>query len=156
MDAPLTPARPVTTSDGPGASDPVDGGRPGGADDRPEVDAGLVRIRELVARARRRLRAQGALDGATTASIVASAGALATVFAVRTETIGTGAGLGLLAASAGVIGVGAVLGALRRLDDEQVARRIDRASGLADRLSTAIAFAPELARPLPGSVAAAT
>src|SRR5678815_1645815 len=39
-----------------------------------------------------------------------------------------------------MIVAGAVLKASRRLDDELVARRIDRASNLADRLSTAIAF----------------
>jgi len=33
-----------------------------------------------------------------------------------------------------------VVKAARRLDDELVARRIDRASNLSDRLSTAIAF----------------
>src|SRR5690606_20963218 len=36
--------------------------------------------------------------------------------------------------------LGALVSAARRLDDEHVARRIDRASNLADRLSTAIAF----------------
>lgn len=115
--------------------------------DGASVADGMAAIGRLIDRGRRRLRAQGALEGATTASIVASAGALAAVWAVRTERIEAGAGVALLAASAGVIGVGAVLGALRRLDDEQVARRIDRASGLADRLSTAVAFAPQLADP---------
>lgn len=120
-------------------------GRP--EDDAPAVAAGMAAIGRLIGRGRRRLRAQGALEGATTASILASASALTTVFLVRTERLETGAGIGLLVASAGVLGAGALLGALRRLDDEQVARRIDRASGLADRLSTAVAFAPELERP---------
>ena len=112
----------------------------------PRVAAELAPIRVLVARARTRLRLQGALEGATTSSILASASALAAVFAVRTELIASATGLGLLAASAGVVAVGAVLGALGKLDDEQVARRIDRACGLADRLSSAVAFDRALSR----------
>ena len=102
--------------------------------------ANLGRVRGVVASARRRLRVQGAFEGATTASILASASALTTVFAVRSEAIAPGTGIGLLAACGSVIAVGAVLGATRKLDDEEVARKVDRASGLADRLSTAIAF----------------
>lgn len=102
--------------------------------------ADLGRVRAVVATARHRLRAQAALEGATTASILASASALGTVFAVRLEAIGPATGVGLLAACGGVIAAGAIVGATRRLDDEDVARRVDRASGLADRLSTAIAF----------------
>ena len=124
------------------------GGAPGHADDEATgVTGGMAEIGALIARGRRRLRAQGALEGATTASIVASASALTTVFAVRAEHLDPATGIALLVASAGVLGVGALIGALRRLDDEAVARRIDRASGLADRLSTAVAFAPVLARP---------
>ena len=124
------------------------------SDDGPGLAAGMNEIAALIARARRRLRLQGALEGATTASIVSSASALAAVFAVRTEHLEPATGLALIAASVGVIGVGAIVGALRRLGDEQVARRIDRASNLADRLSTAVAFAPGLARPAPGTSAA--
>ena len=97
-------------------------------------------VRGLIGAARTRLRMQGALEGAVTSSIVASASALGAVFLVRTEAISPQLGIGLLVGSAGLIGVGAVLGALGRLDDEQVARKIDRASGLADRLSSAVAF----------------
>jgi hypothetical protein len=99
-----------------------------------------ARIRALVAKARGRLRVQGALEGAATALIVATVAALVVVFAVRTEVIEPGLGQGLLAACGGIVLLGAILGASRRLDDELVARRVDRASGLADRLSTAIAF----------------
>jgi hypothetical protein len=45
----------------------------------------------------------------------------------------------LIAAAAAVV-AGAAIKASQRIDDERVARRIDRASNLADRLSTAIAF----------------
>ncbi len=97
-------------------------------------------IRTLVGQARTRLRLQGALDGAATALIVATASALAVVFAVRTEVIASDLGTILLLACIGIVALGAILGAARKLDDELVARRVDRASGLADRLSNAIAF----------------
>jgi hypothetical protein len=98
-------------------------------------------IQRLIARAKRRIRGQWALEGATTTAILASAAALWVIFLVRVEAITRGAGAGLLVAAAALIAVGAALKASRRLDDERVARRIDRASGLSDRLSTAIAFA---------------
>ena len=103
-------------------------------------------IQRLIAQARRRIRSQWALEGATTAAILAAAAALATIFAMRIDAIGTGTGIGLLVGCAGLIVIGAVIGALRPIDDETVARRIDRASNLSDRLSTAIAFKRSLAQ----------
>jgi hypothetical protein len=100
----------------------------------------LTKIRGLVARARARIRTQGALELGTTALVVAFALAAAVIYAVRTQAIATGTGIGLLAGCAGVVIVAAIIGALRAVDDERVARRIDRASNLADRLSTAVAF----------------
>ncbi|HEX3761164.1 MAG TPA: hypothetical protein VHW23_20860, partial [Kofleriaceae bacterium] len=97
-------------------------------------------IAQLIARARRRIRGQRALDGATTATILAAAAALAVVFLIRVEVVGPIAGMALLAGAAGIIVLGAVVAAMRRIDDEHIARRIDRASNLADRLSTAVAF----------------
>ena len=97
-------------------------------------------IQRLISRARRRIRRQWALEGATTALILASSLALATVFAMRTDMVGTATGVGLLIGCAALVVIGAIIGAARKLDDEMVARRIDRASGLSDRLSTAIAF----------------
>ncbi len=94
----------------------------------------------LVARARARIRIQNALERATTATILAAATALFAIFAMRIELISGGAGLALLAVAGGLIVAGAVIGAMVRLDDEVIARRIDRASNLSDRLSTAIAF----------------
>jgi hypothetical protein len=114
----------------------------------PRID--LAVVRGLIGAARTRLRLQGAIEGAATGAILASASALTAVFLVRTETITEPTGLGLLAASAGVVAAGALLGALGTHDDEHVARRIDRASGLADRLSTAIAFERALRAPGPG------
>jgi hypothetical protein len=100
----------------------------------------LTRIRGLVARARTRIRTQGALEGGTTALVLAAALAAATVYAIRTQLVSSGAGTGLLVACGVIVVIGALIGALRRIDDERVARRIDRASNLADRLSTAVAF----------------
>lgn len=97
-------------------------------------------IQRLIGQTRRRLRSQWALEGATTATILAASAALVTVFAMRIDALSTGAGIGLLVACAGMIAVGALIGAMRKIDDETVARRIDRASNLSDRLSTAIAF----------------
>lgn len=97
-------------------------------------------IQRLIRGARLRIRAQWALEGATTATVVAAAAALASIFAVRVQVVSPTTGLYLLVASGLLVMVGAVIGAMRPLDDELVARRIDRASNLADRLSTAIAF----------------
>lgn len=109
-------------------------------DAAPTPAVSLDRVRAIIAQARTRLRLQGAAESATTASILASASALGAVFAVRYGAIESATGVGLIAAAGGVVVAGALIGALRRLDDEEVARQVDRASGLADRLSTAIAF----------------
>ncbi len=97
-------------------------------------------IQRLVRGARVRMRIQWALEGATTATVVAAAIALVSIFAVRTQTITPAAGIYLLIAAGAVIVLGALVSAARRIDDEAIARRIDRASNLSDRLSTAIAF----------------
>jgi hypothetical protein len=97
-------------------------------------------IQRLVRGARVRIRTQWALEGATTATVLAATLALVSIFAVRTQAIAPASGMYLLIAAGALIIVGAIVSASRRLDDETVARRIDRASNLADRLSTAIAF----------------
>jgi hypothetical protein len=97
-------------------------------------------IRALVARTRRRVRIQQAMEGAATAAVLASAAALLVVFGVRTYALSSGAGIGLLIACLGIIAAGAAIAATRPLDEELVARRIDRASNLSDRLSTAVSF----------------
>lgn len=101
-------------------------------------------IQRLIGRTRFRLRSQWALEGATTATILASAAALASIFAVRTEAVAPMTGAILLVASFLLVVVGAIVSASRKLDDEVVARKIDRASNLSDRLSTAIAFRRDL------------
>jgi hypothetical protein len=59
---------------------------------------------------------------------------------MRLGTVSTSTGIVLLIGAGAIVVAGAAIAASRRLDDETVARRIDRASGLSDRLSTAIAF----------------
>src|SRR5687768_1701319 len=93
-------------------------------------------IQRLIRGTRFRIRSQWALEGATTATVLAAALALVSIFAVRTQAIAPAIGLYLLIAAGALIVIGAVVAAMRRLDDEVVARRIDRASNLADRLST--------------------
>ncbi len=105
-----------------------------------DTSADTSAIHRLLGRARLRIRSQWALEGATTAAILAAAVALVAIFLVRVEVISTPAAIGVLLVALGIVVGGAVLAASRKLDDELVARRIDRASNLADRLSTAIAF----------------
>src|ERR1043165_1344795 len=97
-------------------------------------------IQRLIRGTAARIRTQWALEGATTATILAAAAALASIFAVRTQLVAPATGIYLLIGAGLIIVAGAVISATRHLDDELVARRIDRASNLADRLSTAIAF----------------
>ncbi|MDB4956302.1 MAG: hypothetical protein JWO36_3871 [Myxococcales bacterium] len=97
-------------------------------------------IQRLIRRARLRIRGQWALEGATTATIIAAACALASIVSVRTQLVSPATGVYLLIGSLLIVIAGAVISGSRKLDDEIVARRIDRASNLADRLSTAIAF----------------
>jgi hypothetical protein len=104
------------------------------------------RIHRLVARARRRLKFQSALDAATLALIPAAALAMVTVYLVRMGEIGESTAILLLCGAAGVVVAGGLVGALRRYPTHLVANRIDRASGLADRLANACDFEVRLAR----------
>lgn len=110
-------------------------------------------IQRLIARARRRIRGQWALEGATTAAILAAAAALTVIFLIRVEAVSRPTGWALLIGTLGIVAAGALIKASRRIDDERVARRIDRASNLSDRLSTAIAFTRS-APPSPAAEAA--
>jgi hypothetical protein len=107
------------------------------------VDTSLIHA--IITRARRRLRIQAALESATTAFILALGGALVVVYLLRRQALDQDTALLLLGACAGVVVAGAVLGAMIRLPLHIVATRIDRASGLSDRLSTACAFEAQLA-----------
>jgi hypothetical protein len=132
------------------SSEPAAGDFPGRSSPRSfmgQVLEDMSTIRALVGRTRTRMRLQAALEGATTAVILALAGGLPTVYALRAEWITSDTALVLLLACAGIVALGAALGAAGRLDEEQVARRLDRASNLADRLSTAVAFERTLRGP---------
>lgn len=106
----------------------------------------ISQIEGIVRRASRRLRWQSAFEGAATFTILAAAFALVAVFLVRAELIGETLGLVLLVLSPFIAIGGAAAGALRAEPDEKIARRVDRASGLSDRLSTALAFQRMLSR----------
>ncbi|HEU5055856.1 MAG TPA: hypothetical protein VFU21_05005 [Kofleriaceae bacterium] len=108
--------------------------------------ADTSRIHSLVAAARRRLKLQSALEAAVLAVIPAAAAVAAVVFLVRSETLGETAGLALIAGCGAVVLLGGLLGWMRRIPGAYVATRVDRASGLSDRLATAISFEEELRR----------
>ncbi len=108
----------------------------------PPTPTGLL---ALIRKARARIRLQAALEGATTATILAAATALLAIFFMRIEVISGSAGMGMIVMAGLMIAGGAVIGAVTRIDDETIARKIDRASNLSDRLSTAIAFKRDLA-----------
>jgi hypothetical protein len=112
-----------------------------------------TRIHALVARARRRLRLQAAMETATTSVPLAAAAALAAVYAVRVGWVGTGVGVGLLLGSLGIVVGGGLVGLLRGISDQAVAQRIDRFSGLADRLGTACSFEAALSGKRPQDAA---
>ena len=105
---------------------------------------GVEPIRAAVALAKHRIRRQAALEYATTAMIISAAAALLSVFAVRIEAVTPLTGAIFLAGCAALVGVAALLGATRPLDDEGIARQLDRNANLADRLSTALAFDRQL------------
>ncbi len=103
-------------------------------------------IEGIVRRASARLRWQNAFEGLATWAIPSAAAALVAVFLVRAELLDSTIGLALLLASPLLAIGGAAFAALRTESAEKVARRVDRASGLSDRLSTALAFQQMLAR----------
>ena len=103
------------------------------------------KIHALIAKARRRLRLQAALETGTTASILAIAGALGVIYAVRQGAVTQDVGLTLLIGCLAVVAGGVLLGWLSRFPIHIVATRIDRASNLSDRLSSACYFEGRLA-----------
>ena len=102
------------------------------------------RIRTLVSQGRRRLKFQSALETATLSLILASAVALAAVYAVRRLWLSETLGIVLLAGAGALIAVGLLIGYVRRFSTSVVATRIDRASGLCDRLANACEFEERL------------
>ncbi len=104
----------------------------------------LRKIELLIDKARFRLRMQAALEVATTAGIVAIAAGLVVLWLWRMEVLTTTGAL----ISGGVLFLGvagaAFAATLRKLPTHVIARRIDRASGLSDRLGTAVDFQQRL------------
>ncbi len=103
-------------------------------------------IHRIIGKARARLKAQAALETATLATISASVLALCVIFTMRHHILTTTEGVWLLVGCGGLVAVGAILGAVRRFPTPLVATRIDRASGLSDRLANACAFERRLAK----------
>jgi hypothetical protein len=108
--------------------------------------ADLEPILSVLRRARRRLRLMAALDAATSTAILVVAGSLVVLWLRRMEWITDREGVIATAGLLALIAAAALLAALRRLPAKQVATRVDRASGLADRLGTACDFSERLAR----------
>jgi hypothetical protein len=104
----------------------------------------LSRIHALIARTRRRLRAQKFLEWLVTGLPLAVAGGLAVMWFWRMEQLADGAALGLALGLLGVLIAVALAGAMRPMPRAGVANRLDRASGLADRLGTACEFVDRL------------
>lgn len=105
---------------------------------------GTSAIFAKVARARRRLRMQAAFEALATASCVALAAAVVVVFCARAGVISSLVAViagGTLIAAVGVVGV---IAYSRTLPAAEVATRIDRASGLSDRLASACQFSAAL------------
>ena len=93
---------------------------------------------------------QAALDAGVLALIPASVAAAAVVFTARAGWLAPGTALVLLGACAAAVLGTAAVAAGRRLATEVVATRLDRASGLADRLASACAFEETLRRGFDG------
>ena len=106
-------------------------------------------IHELIARTRRRLRLQAALEGATTSLIAAAPLALVAVYLVRLGAVRPATGGALLAASALLVAAAALGAALRPVSAVAAATLLDRSANLAGRLSSAYQFERALAEGAP-------
>lgn len=102
-------------------------------------------IRRVIARTRRRLRFQLALEWSTAAIVPAVAGATTALWAWRMTYLSSVTATVLAVGAGALVLLSAIAGALRRLPAQVVAARLDRASGLASRLGTAWDFADRLA-----------
>jgi hypothetical protein len=116
----------------------ADGGR--GDDTQREA---LAKIEALVGRLAWRIRAQRALEWATTAAVVGLLAWMVGVALYKTGWVSWGQLVRVGWASAGLVALVAVLGGLMRLDRVKLAQRIDRSHALHDRLSTALSLAEE-------------
>src|SRR5687768_5441341 len=92
------------------------------------------------------MRFQAALEWATTSAILAVAGVLVVLWLFRMERITQDLAVQTLIGLGGVIVLAAFAGSCRRISTIMVASRLDRASGLSDRIGTAVEFAPRVAK----------
>ena len=102
-----------------------------------------MRLHRPLARVRRRLRLQAALEGGAIAAVVAAALLLVGVYLWRLHAFG---GRGLLAVgltAGGLVLAGVVARAIARIPLERAALHIDASHGLHDRVRSALAFAAE-------------
>ncbi len=108
--------------------------------------ADIAILHRLIARARRRLRIQSALERGTTASVLASAVALVGVYLLRSHSTSDAVGYVVLASAVAILAIACLSGALRSIPSRVITTRIDRSSGLASRITSAVAFEEELPR----------
>ncbi len=104
----------------------------------------LQRIFALIERTRRRIRLQVFLEWSTTALVPATAAALVVLWMWRMQRLSGAGALALLGGLLVAIAAVGLVGSLRKLATSLVASRLDRASGLSDRLGTACEFADKL------------
>ncbi len=102
-----------------------------------------MRLHRPLARVRRRLRLQAALEGGALAAVIAATLVLVGVYLWRLHVLG---GRGMLAVglgAAGVILAGVVARAIARIPLDRAALQIDQSHGLHDRMRSALVFGAE-------------
>jgi len=101
---------------------------------------------EILARTRRRVRLQRAMDGATTFGIVGALCTTGAIYLAKAGIISLRQLWAGLAAAVGVTLLGAAIGMARRVRLLHLAKRVDTSHGLHDRIGTAVEFS-QLADP---------
>lgn len=102
-----------------------------------------MRLHRPLARVRRRLRLQAALEGGALAAVVASALMLVAVYLWRLHLYGARGLLAFGLTAAGVVLAGVVARAIARIPLDRAALQIDQSHRLHDRVRSALAFAAE-------------
>jgi hypothetical protein len=101
------------------------------------------RLHAPLARVRRRLRLQAALEGGALAGVVAAALLLVGVYLWRLHLYGTRGLVAVALSAAGLVLAGVVARAIARIPLDRAALQIDESHRLHDRLRSALAFAEE-------------
>ncbi len=102
-------------------------------------------IHRVIGTARRRLRTQAALEWASSAAVVAAGGVLLIMLVAWFGWIPEPTLQHLLIGAGAIVFIGATIGATRSHSQNSIATKVDRSSGLSDRLATACAFEAKLA-----------